>query len=68
MFGHGDLANFASAQDFLQKFLQRYDEKAQIDIAGKKRDKASTPEAVARAKQDRQKIQQGLDTVKGYFQ
>jgi len=67
MFGQGDLANFTSAQDFLQKFLQRYDEKAQIDIAGKKRDKATTPEAKARAEQDRQKIQQGLDMVKGYF-
>ena len=68
MFGQGDLAGFSSGQDFLSKFLQRYEEKAQIDIAGKKRDKASTPEAVARAEQDRQKIQQGLDTVKGYFQ
>ena len=68
MFGQGELAHFQSADDFLRNFLQRYEEKAQIDIAGKKRDKASTPEAVARAKQDRQKIQQGLDTVKGYFQ
>ena len=68
MFGQGDLAGFLSGKDFLQKFLQRYEEKAQIDIAGKKRDKASTPEARARAEQDRQKIQQGLDTVKGYFQ
>lgn len=67
MFGHGDLANFTSAQDFLQKFLQRYDEKAQIDIAGKKRDKATTPDAIARATSDREKIQQGLDIVKGYF-
>ena len=67
MFGQGDLAGFLSGQDFLQKFLQRYEEKAQIDIAGKKRDKATTPEAKARAEQDRQKIQQGLDMVKGYF-
>jgi hypothetical protein len=68
MFGQGDLAGFSSAGDFLQKFVQRYEEKAQIDIAGKKRDKAATPEAVARAEQGRQKIQQGLDQVKGYFQ
>jgi GNAT superfamily N-acetyltransferase len=68
MFGQGALAGFSSARDFLQKFVQRYEEKAQIDIAGKKRDKAATPEAVARAEQDRQKIQQGLDMVKGYFQ
>ena len=68
MFGQGDLAGFLSGKDFLNKFLQRYEEKAQIDIAGKKRDKATTPEARARADQDRQKIQQGLEMVKGYFQ
>ena len=67
MFTKGDLAGFQSADDFLQKFIQRYEEKAQIDIAGKKRDKATTPEAQARAEQDRQKIQQGLDMVKGLF-
>ena len=67
MFTQGPLAGFLSGKDFLQKFLQRYEEKAQIDIAGKKRDKATTPEAKARAEQDRQKIQQGLNTVKGYF-
>jgi len=68
MFGQGDFANFADAQDFINRFWQRYEEKAQIDIAGKKRDKASTPAAVARANSDREKIQQGLDMVKGYFQ
>ena len=67
MFTQGDLGGFLSGDDFLQKFLQRYEEKAQIDIAGKKRDKATTPEAQARAEQDRQKIQQGLDMVKGLF-
>jgi len=67
MFGHGDLAQFSSAQDFLQKFVQRYEEKAIIDMQGKKRDKAATPEAQARAEQDRIKIQQGLDMVKGLF-
>ena len=56
-----------SADDFIGKFWQRYEEKAQIDIAGKKRDKAQTPEAKARAEQDRQKIQQGLDMVQGLF-
>jgi hypothetical protein len=38
-----------------------------IDIAGKKRDKATTPDAVARANADREKIQQGLNMVKGLF-
>lgn len=68
MFGHGDFAGFTSADDFMQKFWQRYEEKAMIDIAGKKRDKAQTPDAIARANADREKIQQGLDMVKGYFQ
>jgi hypothetical protein len=68
MFGQGDLQNFSSAQDFLNKFWQRYEEKAMIDVAGKKRDKAQTPAAIARADADRTKILQGLATVKGYFQ
>ena len=67
MFGQGDLTNFSSADDFINKFWQRYEEKAQIDIANKKRDKAQTPEAQARAEQDRLKIQQGLDMVQGLF-
>ena len=39
-----------------------------IDVEGKKRDKASTPDAIARAENDRKKILQGLKTVQGYFQ
>ena len=67
LFGQGDLAKFESAQDFVRQFWQRYEEKAMIDVAGKKRDKAQTPDAIARANSDREKILQGLATVKGYF-
>jgi len=67
MFGQGDLANFTNANDFITKFWKRYEEKAMIDIAGKKRDKAQTPDAIARANADREKILQGLATVRGYF-
>ena len=67
MFGKGDLNDFANAQDFVNKFWERYKEKAFIDIAGKKRDKAQTPDAIARAQADREKIMQGLAQVKGYF-
>ena len=67
MFGQGDLANFTSAQDFTNKFWQRYYDKAMLDVNSKKRDKAETPQAVARAESDRQKVLQGLATVKGYF-
>jgi len=67
MFGRGDLAKFSSAADYLNTFWNRYKEKAMIDVAGKKRDKAQTPDAIARAENDRNKILQGLDMVKGYF-
>jgi len=67
MFGSGDLKPFASADDFLNKFWQRYQEKAMIDVQGKKRDKAQTPAAMARAENDKQKILQGLERVRGYF-
>jgi hypothetical protein len=68
MFGRGSLANFSNAQDFLNKFITRYTEKAMIDVQGSKRDKASTPEAQERARQDREKILSGLNTVTQYFQ
>lgn len=67
MFGTGELSRFNSANDFINDFWKRYEEKAMIDINGKKRDKAQTPSAIARAESDRQKIQQGLDMVRGYF-
>ena len=67
MFGKGDLANFSSGKDFLGKFLTRYIDKAMEDVNSKKRDKAETPEAQARAEQDRKKVLQGLEIVKGLF-
>ena len=67
MFGQGDLASYRSAEDFINKFWQRYEEKAMIDVNATKRNKAETPQAIARAESDRQKVLQGLETVKGYF-
>jgi hypothetical protein len=67
MYGKQDLAAFSDAHDFLNKFVQRYEEKAMTDVNAKKRDKAETPEAKARAEADRQKVLSGLDTVKGLF-
>ena len=67
MFTQGDLAGFLSGKDFIQKFWQRYEAKAMEDVNSKKRDKAETPQAIARAESDRQKVLQGLATVKGYF-
>jgi hypothetical protein len=67
MFGKGALSRYSSASDFVQAFWNRYQEKAMIDVAGKKRDKAQTPDAVARAENDREKILTGLNMVKGLF-
>lgn len=63
MFGHEDLKEFSSSGDFLNKFKQRYTEKAMEDVNSKKREKASTPEAKARADADREKILSGLKTI-----
>lgn len=68
MFGKGDLQNYTSAQDFLNKFWAIYEGKAMKDINASKRDKADTPQAIARAEDDKKKIQQGLDYVRGLFQ
>jgi hypothetical protein len=68
MFGKGDLQNYTSAQDFLNKFWAIYEGKAMKDINASKRNKADTPQAIARAEDDKKKIQQGLDYVRGLFQ
>jgi hypothetical protein len=67
MFGRDDLAKFSSADDFLSQWMSRYEEKAMLDVNAKKRDKAETPEAKARAESDRKKVLQGLEMVKGLF-
>jgi len=51
----------------LNRFLERYTEKAMLDITDKKRDKAATPEAIARAEDDKQKVLKGLAMVTRYF-
>lgn len=67
MFGKGILTGFTSAEDFINLFIHRYETKAMEDVNNKKRDKAATPEAQARAEADKQKVLTGLDTVKKYF-
>jgi hypothetical protein len=67
MFGKGHLEAYNGADDFLNKFLQHYTAKAEKDINASKRDKAETPEAKARAEDDKQKISQGLKMVQGLF-
>lgn len=67
MYGKGVLQNYSSAQDFISKFWQVYEGKAMKDVNASKRDKASTPDAIARAEDDKQKILSGLEYVKGLF-
>jgi len=67
MFGVGELSKFNSANEFLSQWLNRYEEKAMEDVLSKKRDKAATPEAKARAESDREKVLSGLKMVKGLF-
>ena len=67
MYGRGDLADYASADDFVNKFKQIYTQKAEKDINAAKRDKAETPEAKARADADRKKVADGLKLVMGMF-
>jgi len=67
LYGQGVLAKFANAQDFINKFVQRYTEKAEADINDPKRLKAETPEAKARAEADRQAVKKGLNIVQELF-
>ncbi len=67
MYRQGDLANYADANDFIQRFQEVYTAKAEKDIASTKRDKAETPQAIARAEDDRKKVAQGLEKVLGMF-
>jgi hypothetical protein len=67
MYRQGDLANYADANDFIQRFQEIYRSKAEKDINAAKREKAETPQAKARAEDDRQKVAQGLEKVMGMF-
>ena len=67
MYGQGDLTNYANANDFISAFKTLYTEKAVKDINATKREKAETPEARARAEEDKRKVQQGLEMVMGLF-
>jgi hypothetical protein len=67
MYGKGDLSSYSNASDFLNKFLERYTEKAMKDVGSEKRNKAEDPKAIARAEDDRKKVLSGLKHVKELF-
>jgi hypothetical protein len=67
MFGQQDLAPYRNAQEFLNKFVEMYMEKAHYAITNKKFDKAVDPAAIERAQRDKQSIAQGSEYVKSLF-
>jgi len=67
LYGRGQLSGFRDADDFVTKFVQRYEAKAMADVNSAKRHKAQTPEAQARADSDRHKIIKGLHMVQALF-
>jgi len=67
MFGTGNKSAFQSADQFLNQFFKHYQAKAMANVNDAKRDKAATPEAQARAADDRAKILQGLRMVQALF-
>jgi hypothetical protein len=67
MYGKGILSDYKNAKEWLAKFWEMYEAKAMGAVNAPKRDKAETPEAVARAKADRDAIMSGLKKVKGMF-
>lgn len=56
-----------SSDEFIDRFINRYTEKAETDINSAKRNKAETPQAIERARSDREKVQKGLELVTNLF-
>lgn len=67
MYGKGSLAKFKNYNDFINDFLINYEGKSMAAVSAKKREKATTPEAIARADADRAAIIDGLAKVKEMF-
>jgi len=67
MYGKGILSDYKDANEWLAKFWEMYEAKAIGAVNAVKRDKAETPEAVARAKADRDAIISGLARIKEMF-
>ena len=67
MYGQHVLAPFANKEEFINQFLLHYIGKANEAAAATKFDKATTPEARARAQDTKNKIAKGVELVKGYM-
>lgn len=67
MYGSLLLEEYDNAKDFVDKFLDQYAQKIQGSMVASKYDKAATPEAIKRAADTKQKLQQGLERVQAMF-
>lgn len=67
MYGKRALSEYANADEFIQAFYDRYTEKAIAEVGKAKRDKAETPDAIARAEDDKKKVMSGLKMVQDLF-
>ena len=68
MYGRHVLSNFVDQEDFIQKFLTHYIGKANDAASATKFDKAETPDAIARAKDTKDKIVKGVELVTRMFE
>lgn len=64
LMGKGVLQYYTSAEQFLNKFWQQYEAKAEAEINNPKRLKAETPAAKARAQRDIDSIRKGLEHIR----
>lgn len=67
MYGKGSLSDYSNSSEYMNEFWRQYEEKAMKDVNSEKRDKAATPDAIARAEADREKVLTGLEKVKAMF-
>lgn len=67
MYGKGNLSKYQSADEFLDKFLDIYQQKADKNLQSTKRDKAQTDAAIARAARDKRQITDGLEKIRLLF-
>ena len=68
MYGGQLLEKFDNPRDFINSFLQHYEQKTQEAVSATKFDKAATPEAQKRAADTKNKLIKGLDLIKTLFQ
>lgn len=67
MYGKGLLADFKNSNDFIEKFIKHYENKAIAAATATKFEKADSPAAQARAEDTKAKIFKGLKNVMDLF-